>query len=470
MFFILIVLALFNLSDANAGTFVETLFAKGQSLKTVGTVAGAKTEVGHLRESLSSAPLKRDATDEERASIIQTIVATETAAMLIDGAYDFQFNRTAYALPVGILSERDQIHYGWIFCLARTSQLLAENPAFDQADISLLLDRDTQSRHMPAWMREVFQKTLRHIDWVSYVRPYLAVQDFALTETRSQERKAEKGRLQFTVKITAKHSEESSKSHEGRGIPFAKSAFLKPGNYTFDAFAIDPNGACMFYGCQGSHGYFERRNFGEQILDNLDSDPYLEDLVKGSIAYDPYVWEVQQRAFAYSTLKAEFQGKKTLSALLEELHKPLDMPAGTSGEEKEKAYELRDMKIKGEIKKGLTTASAKKIVERETNTPLFKTAFCGNVSYVDVMAYLNSLNIYVFGKADTPGALRLDSHEAHVSYANGRSAFLLSASDHVTRLVRRDGTMASLFEYIKAKAHEDNHRTVISASYERNWM
>jgi hypothetical protein len=201
-------------------------------------------------------------------------VATETAAMLIDGAYDFQFNRTAYALPVRILSEREQVHYGYIFCLARTSQLLAENPVLDQADISLLLGRDVLSRHMPAWMRDVFQKTLRQNDWVSYVRPYLAVETFALTKTRTQERKGEKGRLQFTVEITAEHSTESSKSHEVRGIPFAKPAFLNPGNYTFDAFAIRPDGACMFYGCQGRYGYFRRSDFGEQILDNLDSDPH----------------------------------------------------------------------------------------------------------------------------------------------------------------------------------------------------
>ena len=227
----------------------------------------------------------------------------------------------------------------------------------------------------------------------------------------------------------------------------------------------------MFYGCQGRYGYFRRSDFGEQILDNLDSDPYLEDLVKNSIAYDTRARsEWMERSVAYSILKAEFQGEKPLSALLEELHKPLDVPAGTSNEEKIKAIDLKFERIKGEIKKGLTTAAAKKIVERETNTPFFKTALCGHVSYVDVMAYLNSLNVYAFGKTDTPDILRLDSLSAHISYANGRSTFLLSAPDHVTRLVRRDDTMASLFEYIKAIAHEDRHGTTIDAGYQRTWM
>jgi hypothetical protein len=46
MIFILTILLFFNLSYANARTFVETLFAKGQGLKTVKTVAGAKQKLG----------------------------------------------------------------------------------------------------------------------------------------------------------------------------------------------------------------------------------------------------------------------------------------------------------------------------------------------------------------------------------------------------------------------------------------
>ena len=92
--------------------------------------------------------------------------------------------------------------------------------------------------------------------------------------------------------------------------------------------------------------------------------------MKNSIAYDTRARsEWMERSVAYSILKAEFQGEKPLSALLEELHKPLDVPAGTSNEEKIKAIDLKFERIKGEIKKGLTTAAAKKIVERETNTP-----------------------------------------------------------------------------------------------------
>ncbi|RZI46224.1 hypothetical protein [Candidatus Finniella inopinata] len=457
MAFILIILFLFNINFVNAQTVVQELHVKSQQLKSVRSVSNAVGEVGQLRHSLSGRPLERDATAEERAQIIEAIVNTETAAMLIDGAYDFKFSRTAYGLPSS-LSEREQIHYGWIFCLARTSQLLAENPVFDQTDISVLLGRDANSRHMPAWMKDIFQKNLRQIDWVAYVRPYLAVEKFALVETRKAERAGEPKRPQFTVTITQEHIDAAFRSNTVKGIPFEASAFLKPGNYIFDAYAISPDGACQFYGCQGPYGYFGRSDFGEQIVDNMDSDPRLDDLVKSSIAYDFYVWLLPERDIACSVINSAPDCSKYL----------IELGIESS---KSRTSDVKLKELKESLKKTLTSSSAKEIVSRETNKFLFKTNFGGEwLTYADLIAYLNSLNIYAFYKHDKPGVLTLASSQSHVSYAHGRSTFLLSANRHVTRLVLRDNSIASLFEYIRAKAHEEKNRLDVNSASYKCWM
>ena len=466
-----LILFSFNLNWVQARIFVDVLHEKSQGLKRIQKTADAVKEIDQLRQSLSLKPLDRIATDDEQTKIIHTIVTTETASMLVDGAYDFQFS-TKYLPLGGILNQREQIHYGWIFCLARTAQLLAENHKFDGNDIRLLLKRDSNSRHMPKWMKGVFNQNLESIDWISYVKPHLDVERFALVETRRTERAADvRGRPVFRIQITEPDLENASSSHDLKGIPFSKSAFLKPGIYTFHAYAIKPDGACMFYGSQGPYGYFGRKDFGEQILDNTDDDELLKDCIKTSIACDPRAFLGFERLHAHSVLNSELKGDKSLGKLVNDMNeKPKDLPNNSTPEDITKAKDLIFQRSCNLIKQGLTTESAKKIIAEETNTSLFKTALTGFISYVDIMAYLNCLNLYSFRYSKQHGVLNLLDYESHVSYPFGRSTFLLSAQGHVTRLVLNDDSIASLFEYIKAKEHEKRYRLDINSASYKAWM
>ncbi len=473
MFLFLNLVLLFLASPSlTAQSMVEALAREATALKSLNSVVEARGKVDFLRQSLSVRPCSRKASVAERQAIIQTIVTAETASLLVDGAYNFQFSKTTYQLPTSLLSDLEKVHYGFIFGIARSTHLLALNPLFTDEDVATILGRDVLSRHMPEWMKETFSTQLNHILWEGLVRPYLKIPDFALMAVRQKERKdSQKNCRTFQLTVKPEDLEKSSECHTKRGLTFEPSAFLQPGNYTFDAFAINPDGACMFYGCQGPYGYFQRKDFGEQIIDNFDFDSVLQNYVKESILKDYNILtECLERDKARSIL-CEIGNCKVLIEELARLAFPLNRYDRKFWGDPE--YEA----VLSNFEKSCPLDKLKEVVIGETNSSSTRTDFIkGIITYPSIIAYLNSLNIYSFQQHEDSisdhNTLEFQPSSIHVVYKRSRKTFMFSGNGprHVSRLVLRDESLESLFEYIKAVEHEKKYNVKFDKRYETIWM
>ena len=450
----------------------------GQTIHDTADISEVQRKVPTLRKRIGNVSGTHILNRAEKKAVIKAIAQTEAAMMLVDGNYNFHFMPDYVSSTT--CSPAQQIHRATVFAIARASQILVENRNATDADIRALIQRDLNSRHMPHWMREAYarSKMLRTFNYRVELFEHTALESLPLARSRLEERAAEQRRNlrpKFAITFKEKHKEDVKAAHDGKGLPFAEAAFPL-GRHEFEAFAISPDGACAFYGCQGPYGYFNRKDFGDQIVDNIDTDETLESYTRNSIMYD-------------KTVQTDLRPLGTILPDLptyEELEPQNFIPDFTvfKGEDidieatnaKEKDYFIET--IYPRLQKILTKEKLKEVVRVET-TRFFKTSFQSWLTYIDLIAYLNNLNIYEFSftyrdyrTLFEPGdTIYLNKPENfHVARPTARKTFLVANGDHVTRLVPVENTVENLVEWVKAKAHEERRGTRIDAGYKRTWM
>ena len=143
-----------------------------------------------------------------------------------------------------------KMHRTTVFAIARASQILVENRNATNTDIATLIRRDLNSRYMPAWMREAYNrsKMLKAFDYRAELYEHTSLESLPLATSRLKERGAEQrngSRPKFTITLTEEHKEEIKIGHTEKGLPFAEDAFPLD-RHEFEAFAINPDGACFF--------------------------------------------------------------------------------------------------------------------------------------------------------------------------------------------------------------------------------
>lgn len=474
-----ILLCLFVSSALNAQGCVEVLEAKREALKRIGTIREAGLQVAQIRQTLSLRPCDRDATHQEQEAIIKTIVTTETAAMLVDGAYDFKFNDTAYRLPSGSLNEREKVHYGYIFCLTQTTHLLVENPLFIQEDIALLLRRRACSRHVPTWIKDIFESNLSQVNWEVYVKPYISLANFALKETRLQERIIDQEtRKNFSVTLTGGQIKEVEQFHTRKRSQFDQSATLKPSTFKVDLFAISTaTYQCTYYACQGPYGHYAARDFGKDIVDNFDSDPQLKALVRRSVTGDmrlspdfleeeslPYTFRSIARNFLKQKLGKKFQDIAQKFTDLDKNKRSQLYKQDPSG----KKYDEAQSEIIKEFDEVIEDSILKQLVEKETSANTTTSFVPFIIAYPDIISYLYGLNIYNFQK-ESASVLKINPYGCSVLHSTGRNIYIYSSGRHASQLISAENTVENLVAYIKAKEHENRYRVNANTSYISSW-